>query len=1226
MKILGIRFKNLNSLTGEWQIDLTHPDYASNGIFAITGPTGAGKTTILDALCLGLYGRTPRLDKVTQNSNEIMSRQTGDCFAEVTFETQKGRYRCHWSQRRARKRPDGELQQAKREIADADSGKVLESKINQVEELIEKVTGMDFERFTRSMLLAQGGFAAFLQASPDKRSPILEQITGTEIYSRISMKVHERYRDEREKLDLLYSELKGIQVLTAEEENALQAGLKEKQALETELAGKMEGLRAALTWLEKISTLEKELEELDKQRQDYEQRRVAFAPEAKRLEKARKALGLEGDYTNVVALRRQQETEVKELNGAMAVLPEKEKAGTEALDVRQSAEARLTAERSRQAAEAAVIKKVREFEALLGEKKKQIDEKETAIGAGEKQGEGYKEALEKTARELAQSQADLEAVHDYLIKHAADAALTEKFAAISRTFTSVCDLEARHIKACKDLDTAVASKETAAIAYKKTEVDHRTLQADFEKRQGELKQLTDEIVAVLKGSDIGVWRNEADVLKGRERLLIQAKDIIARIDKTDTAVSGMGQNLETLKAGLDGLLKDIQTAADRKSQLDKEIENMETQVALLGRIRALEEDRKRLEDGRPCPLCGATDHPYARGNVPELNQAEVALKILKGEDREVSEKLRKLEAEQAETGAKLRHTEKETAEKKAAVDADEKECAEALRVLDIEATREDRAAKIDDALEVVHTKIAEANGIVAAAEQKGREETSARAALEIVRQKFEETDRALRDARYRLETAGLEHARLIKECAVLAGETKAALVAAQKDVDSFGIVKISMTGLDDILNDLKRRKDKWQAKQEERTVHEKKIAALKAGIDRDTALLENLDKDLAARRQDRAALIGEQAALDASRRELFGDKKPDEEEAGLADAVRRTSEALDKAREAHTQIEKDISVLKEKTETLKGNIKRRALELAQSEERLNVRIRKAGFADETDFSLSRLDEQEREQLAEREASLLGEKTSLDARLNDRTEALAAERVKNLTEQSEGAGEALKENIETCDSDLKQIRHDIGGMMQSLNENKKQREKQKERINGIEAQKKECARWNDLHELIGSADGKKFRNFAQGLTFDMMTRHANRQLRKMTDRYLLVRDSSQPLELNVMDNYQAGEIRSTKNLSGGESFIVSLALALGLSHMASRNVRVDSLFLDEGFGTLDEDALETALETLAGLHEDGKLIGVISHVPAFKERISTQIQVTPETGGCSRLSGPGCRKI
>jgi exonuclease SbcC len=139
----------------------------------------------------------------------------------------------------------------------------------------------------------------------------------------------------------------------------------------------------------------------------------------------------------------------------------------------------------------------------------------------------------------------------------------------------------------------------------------------------------------------------------------------------------------------------------------------------------------------------------------------------------------------------------------------------------------------------------------------------------------------------------------------------------------------------------------------------------------------------------------------------------------------------------------------------------------------------------------------------------------------------------------------------------------------------------------------------------------------------MVSHANRQLAEMSDRYLLIRHAEKPLELNVIDNYQAGEIRSTRNLSGGESFIVSLSLALGLSRMASHKVRVDSLFLDEGFGTLDEDALEMALETLSCLQQKGKLIGIISHVATLKNRISTQISVQPIAGGRSSISGPGC---
>ena len=230
------------------------------------------------------------------------------------------------------------------------------------------------------------------------------------------------------------------------------------------------------------------------------------------------------------------------------------------------------------------------------------------------------------------------------------------------------------------------------------------------------------------------------------------------------------------------------------------------------------------------------------------------------------------------------------------------------------------------------------------------------------------------------------------------------------------------------------------------------------------------------------------------------------------------------------------------------------------------------------------------------------------------------------DQLERRIEELEPQLKKVDESLKQLRDAIAGLKHKLSENTAAKERIKEKQSAIEAQKKECHRWEKLHGLIGSADGKKYRKFAQGLTFELMVSHANRQLEKMTDRYLLIRDEQQPLELNVVDNYQAGEIRSTKNLSGGESFIVSLTLALGLSKMASRKVRVDSLFLDEGFGTLDEEALETALETLSGLQQDGKLIGIISHVSALKERISTQINIIPVSGGRSSLSGPGCTKV
>ena len=190
MKILELRFKNLNSLYGEWYIDFRNPEYSSNGIFALTGPTGAGKSTILDAVCLALYGSTPRLGRITKSSNEIMSRQTGECFSEVVFQSQEGVFRCFWEQHRARRSSDGNLTEATHEISDNDTGKIIENKKSIVTSVIEEKTGMDFDRFTRSILLAQGSFDTFLKANPEQKAKILEQITGTEIYSVISQRVH----------------------------------------------------------------------------------------------------------------------------------------------------------------------------------------------------------------------------------------------------------------------------------------------------------------------------------------------------------------------------------------------------------------------------------------------------------------------------------------------------------------------------------------------------------------------------------------------------------------------------------------------------------------------------------------------------------------------------------------------------------------------------------------------------------------------------------------------------------------------------------------------------------------------------------------------------------------------------------------------------------------------------------------------------------------------------
>ncbi|MDR3231842.1 MAG: AAA family ATPase, partial [Synergistaceae bacterium] len=337
MRILQIRFKNLNSLQGEWKIDFTAPAYASEGIFAITGPTGAGKTTILDAICLALYGRTPRLRDITQSTNEIMSRQTGECFAEVLFEAgptgAPGRYCVYWGQHRARKKSDGPLQAPRHEIADAGTGQVLETRQRDVAEKIEEVTGLTFDRFVRSMLLAQGAFATFLQSGPNERSPVLEQITGTEIYSRISMQAHEVRNAKRAKLNALEAGLSGLKGPGPEEKEELETQLAVQAQEESELEQDIGQCARAMEWLESMEALQKELDMLEDQNQDLTRRQEGFDPELQRLERARRALEFGSSHAALVVLRREQEAEKQTLLSCQAKLPELE------ADVRRAEEA-----------------------------------------------------------------------------------------------------------------------------------------------------------------------------------------------------------------------------------------------------------------------------------------------------------------------------------------------------------------------------------------------------------------------------------------------------------------------------------------------------------------------------------------------------------------------------------------------------------------------------------------------------------------------------------------------------------------------------------------------------------------------------------------------------------------------------------------------------------------------------------------------------------------------
>ena len=963
MRIHTIRLANLNALTGTWEIDLDHPAYSDN-IYALTGPTGAGKTTILDAISLALYGRTPRLARIGKAGNEIMSRHSGTCHAEITFSTRTGRYRSHWSQHRARRKAGGELQNPKHELADAESGELLATGLKDVAAAIERLTGMDYQRFTRAMLLAQGDFAAFLRAAPDERAPLLEQITGTEIYSRISIAVHERLRDALEQQRQLATETAGITPLDAATHTAL---TQESAALQKQLAAlatRQQQTAAALARAQNIAELTAELARLDEQHTAHQAALARFAPERERLAAAQSAALLDADYARLDTLRRAQQQNSRALAALDEQAPALARTHETANQALTAASARVHSEKQRLAAAQPRWQQTRAYDHTLRHQREQLA------------------TLEQSAAAHTAAQTAL--------------AAAEKHAAAARENSARAD-----------------------VARKKTET---------------------ALAAHLQGRLLREYRAEKD--------------------------------------------------------------NILRELAYHQRIADLEQQRAHLHDGEPCPLCGATEHPYA-SELP---------------------------------------------------------------------------AQPDD----LTTRLETLDTYIKRAETLGEQHENAQRALASAREKQQQTENTLALAAEKARNSAVhaeQHAALQQTYAQTLAARQALL--ANRDPDA------------------------------EETAQQRAIAEAEAAMEKARDTCQTAQSAAAANQQQRAQL---HARLTAQQQELQTAEQQFAAALGMCSEIAAPSPAGRSPQRGRDGEGVDDVPCAPKISTFS----------ISDHPHSNTSSRAATtFPDETAWQAARLPAATREALARQAAALDQQTLTLHTRQQDRAARLAS-----LTAQSTDDPDTatLHARQEADEHTRQQHQQTLAANQHRLAEHKRASERLAAQQQAIAKQAAETRRWQNLHELIGAADGKKYRNYAQSLTFASVIAQANRQLVQLSDRYLLTADPARPLELNIIDNYQGGETRSAKNLSGGESFIVSLALALGLAQMSGENMQIDTLFLDEGFGTLDEETLDSALETLAQLRTHGKHIGIISHVAALTERIATRIQITPQNGGNSTISGPGCRRV
>ena len=320
------------------------------------------------------------------------------------------------------------------------------------------------------------------------------------------------------------------------------------------------------------------------------------------------------------------------------------------------------------------------------------------------------------------------------------------------------------------------------------------------------------------------------------------------------------------------------------------------------------------------------------------------------------------------------------------------------------------------------------------------------------------------------------------------------------------------------------------------------------------------------------------------------------------------------------QVHDDCLALQSQWQTLGQQESQQQVQLKESEAQFSAALAASPFADQQAFLAALLDEEARRRLERLKQTLESTLQQNQALAMRAREALDSHRQQPPAETDISQPlERVQEQLQQLTTLLRENSARQGEIRQQLKQNAENQQRQQSLRQQMERAAQEVEDWGWLNALIGSREGDKFRKFAQGLTLDNLVWLANHQLNRLHGRYLLQRKASDALELEVVDTWQADAVRDTRTLSGGESFLVSLALALALSDLVSHKTRIDSLFLDEGFGTLDSETLDTALDALDALNASGKIIGVISHVEAMKERIPVQIKVKKINGlGYSRL--------
>lgn len=1252
MKILRVTVNNLASLSGQHTVDFTKEPFRSAGLFSISGPTGAGKSTLLDSLCLALYDQVPRLDGIGR-SNELpdganqsdtrtlLRRGASYGMAEVAFAGLNGdEWTARWEVRRSHGKSDGKLQPVdmtlyRGHIAPGSKGVVEEGgKKTLVQEAIRSKIGLSFEQFTRAVLLAQNDFAAFLKATDKERAEILQALTGTQHYEAISRAVYERCQSEMQAVTTARQVFESSSFLSESDRADAQAASTQASTNVLNLSNDLEKHLAHRKWFDLLKALEVERDEAQK---TLERASAAYNESEK--------LVRELELTELVKsqageLRSEQKRALdgmhraeQQLQQARDHLQTIELTFSTAKDKRDTTQHAIQTAREESSQLRRQIQEARDLDSKLIPLKSQADAAEASSAELIRQAASAVERFDAKANEkveteeqIALLEMDHSSVRVYQPFTAEGKLWVERIGKATQTQNLVVSLS-------QDLDQATEAVETARsnTALRRT-----------------------ESAEALK------------ILSLAEDQLRLAHDAVAQIDVSQLEVerSNYGKDLEVLSrwrtqfVEFRGLRESVVTQTEKCASLNEEqaeemarhlaISNDElpqaetalsTGIAQFNRMRdALDDVAKRLRqaltDSEPCPVCGSLDHPYLHDDPGyEL----VALKVAEEHVNELRARVELLRSQKS--GLKATCDLRAVSSKKLADELSDLQlrvanftfesldhsAIEHLQSLPLEqrlVAADETQAEVSQRVEDISSKLKAFQSSAAALEKSrgnvdAQREVANRSAQDVA--KAEEVERTCAQ---RLQTAASDIKKANGEFELIDNELREVWSAWPTARDEYHAspVAFEQNFTERVNACIKVQQDLVRLQTNLRIV-ETELTASREHLDRSTASKEQAVENARKALEDMNAVM-------SARSSLLDGREASAVEKEIELKLKSAEQSCEDAARDYIECDKALSVSKERLADSEKVYATATGELISANEQMDKWIELFFEKKGTPITLEEIDLRlgRDQNWFDKERSEIDRLKQNVQKAQGAFEVHDAQVTQHRTEcHTDRVFEDVVKAIEELQTQVAQARSTSELALDRLKQDDALRKAKAEQLVRLEQLESQAIPWRQLNDLIGSADGAKFRMIAQRRTLDLLLGYSNHQLMQLSARYRLER-LPESLNLVVIDCEMGDEVRSVHSLSGGESFLVSLSLALGLASLTSERVRVESLFIDEGFGSLDPETLNVAMGALMQLESQGRKVGIISHVQEMTDAIPVQIRIEKGRGGASRVVIPGSESV